>query len=802
VDIKRTFRVSKRKIEVTGNKLMAWLTTTILVLSLFVPSIALAHHDPFDGYVFSKKEKIDICHVKGNGDYQSLSPNVDGIITGPNGHDNHDDDIIPPFHYDLDDGDGEQIYDGKNWEESYIEIWENDCEVPEQEPSTFSISGYKFNDLDGNGAWDEGEDGLDSWTIYIDENENGEYDDGEPSVVTDSEGAYTFSGLEIDTYIIREVQQEGWLQTLPSDNDNNEHEVTLENADITDIDFGNMEEEFLNGSISGYKFNDLNGDGVWDEEEPGLAEWVIYVDENENGEYDDGEPTVTTDEEGYYEFTGLESGTYIVRETQQEGWLQTLPSDNDNNEYEVIIEDADVVDANFGNQEEIPEEDPTTFSVSGSKFNDLDGDGVWGGEESGLAEWAIHIDENDNGEFDDGEPSTVTDEDGYYVFIDLEEGTYIIREVQQAGWTQTAPDGGKHTIELVDEDMTDLDFGNQYTQTGGGGGGEETPTFSISGSKFNDLNGDGVWDEGESGLFEWTIYIDENDNNEYDDGEPTTVTDSEGSYTFTNLEEGTYIIREVQQEGWLQTLPSDNDDNEYEVAISDADVTDIDFGNMEEEGSGGSILGIVFNDLNENGTQDEDEPGLGGEAVYLDLDRSGDQSEGDIVVRTDEDGFFSIAGLPNGVYYVRMELGNDWKLIYPTQEDDEEYEVTIYDGITITLLASRPLSIQGVPSDGSSVSFAVAEVSHGGGGGGFYTPPTPTPTPTPAKTPPIFTDEAVLGEQDEAVLGEQDAGGTLPSAGPEDWLPRLMFIVILSFLATLVTNKKYKVFDLKMKVKK
>src|SRR5262249_47357640 len=40
------------------------------------------------------------------------------------------------------------------------------------------------------------------------------------------------------------------------------------------------------GSISGEKWNDLDGDKIKDPTEPGLAGWTVYVDENNNGKLD------------------------------------------------------------------------------------------------------------------------------------------------------------------------------------------------------------------------------------------------------------------------------------------------------------------------------------------------------------------------------------------------------------------------------------------------------------------------------------------------------------------------------------
>jgi len=79
---------------------------------------------------------------------------------------------------------------------------------------TGTITGYKFSDADGNGKQDEGEPGLAGWTLYLDLNNNGSLDEGEPSGVTGEDGTYTFTDLIPGNYVVREVLQEGWEQTL------------------------------------------------------------------------------------------------------------------------------------------------------------------------------------------------------------------------------------------------------------------------------------------------------------------------------------------------------------------------------------------------------------------------------------------------------------------------------------------------------------------------------------------------------------------------------------------------------------
>ena len=67
--------------------------------------------------------------------------------------------------------------------------------------------------------------------------------------------------------------------------------------------------------------------------EPGLSNWTIYLDQNQNSIRDVGERFTITDENGDYEFTGLPEGTYYVREEQQPGWRQTSPGPNDAAEF-------------------------------------------------------------------------------------------------------------------------------------------------------------------------------------------------------------------------------------------------------------------------------------------------------------------------------------------------------------------------------------------------------------------------------------------------------------------------------------
>ena len=97
----------------------------------------------------------------------------------------------------------------------------------------------------------------------------------------------------------------------------------------------------------------------------------------------------------------------------------------------------------------------------------------------------------------------------------------------------------------------------------------------ISGMKFNDLNRNRRKDQNEPGLARWTIQIRKVDGTLI----ATTITRSDGTYSFTNVPDGTYQVREVQQSGWRRTTR-----NPRPIVIEAGNVVgNIDFGNARRQ---------------------------------------------------------------------------------------------------------------------------------------------------------------------------------------------------------------------------
>ena len=76
---------------------------------------------------------------------------------------------------------------------------------------TTTINGSVYNDLDGNGLRGSGEPGLAGWTVDLEDSSGNVL----ATVLTDSNGNYSFTGVGAGTYIVAEVVQTNWVQTQP-----------------------------------------------------------------------------------------------------------------------------------------------------------------------------------------------------------------------------------------------------------------------------------------------------------------------------------------------------------------------------------------------------------------------------------------------------------------------------------------------------------------------------------------------------------------------------------------------------------
>ncbi|MHA2030747.1 MAG: DUF7507 domain-containing protein [Candidatus Kariarchaeaceae archaeon] len=150
---------------------------------------------------------------------------------------------------------------------------------------------------------------TDGWTIYL--YKDGQLYDSQPTGV---DGCFTWWNLGSGNYKVVEEQPSGWTAL-----------TTYEYVFGQAIDGEVYEFNFINFEwlkVSGYKWQDSNGNSTWDVGETGLANWNISLWNASSGLMLDN---VSTDSNGFYEFIIKYGGSYWINETLQAGWNQTYP---------------------------------------------------------------------------------------------------------------------------------------------------------------------------------------------------------------------------------------------------------------------------------------------------------------------------------------------------------------------------------------------------------------------------------------------------------------------------------------------
>jgi hypothetical protein len=177
---------------------------------------------------------------------------------------------------------------------------------------SFYLSGMKFSDLDADGEKDEGEPGLEGWTITID----GTGPDGLPideEVLTGDGGfwewesdTYTFNGKDLPQDVdltVCEVLQDGWTQSYP-DTEDGCYTLSFTPTGFDEflfLDFGNFKEELAVEKTAETSFT---REHIWD-----IAKSV----DTENGYTHEGYPKIWL----YVDGRGDETVTWTVDVTYE-----------------------------------------------------------------------------------------------------------------------------------------------------------------------------------------------------------------------------------------------------------------------------------------------------------------------------------------------------------------------------------------------------------------------------------------------------------------------------------------------------
>ena len=188
-----------------------------------------------------------------------------------------------------------------------------------------------FTDVNGNGQ-NDGDPGRNGVTVQLDIGADGSVDQ---TTTTANGGLYSFSDLPAGRFRIRMFAPGGTVQTSfnPSD-------VTLAIAQtVGGVDFG----VFQLVSVSGTKFNDRNGDGIRNNNEPGVGGVEMRIFPAGGGQIIQ---TAMTNSDGTFTFSNIGPGSFDVQELTPAGTTQTTPDPSSI----TTSSGADVTGILFGNR--------------------------------------------------------------------------------------------------------------------------------------------------------------------------------------------------------------------------------------------------------------------------------------------------------------------------------------------------------------------------------------------------------------------------------------------------------------------
>lgn len=190
----------------------------------------------------------------------------------------------------------------------------------------------------------------------------------------------------------------------------------------------------------------------------------------------------------------------------------------------------------------------------------------------------------------------------------------------------------------------------------------------VGGTVFDDRNGDGRAGAGEPGLPRWVVYLDQDGDGVLDNAaaagtcaapasELCVLTDAAGGFRFAGLAAGVVQLRIVPQRGWARTTGAAVD-----LLLEDGEVVgDVGFGVFRL----GIAAGVVFEDVDVDGTRDDGEPALPGWTAFADEDLDSLLGGGEPRAISDQSGAYAVDGLTLGTHALRLRTRCGFRLTAP-----------------------------------------------------------------------------------------------------------------------------------------
>lgn len=220
-------------------------------------------------------------------------------------------------------------------------------------------------------------------------------------------------------------------------------------------------------------------------------------------------------------------------------------------------------------------------------------------------------------------------------------------------------------------------------------------TGALSGRSWVDIDYDGIKDSGEPGLSGVTVSLFQDNNADGNpDGGPveTIVTPSDGSYLFSSILVGKYIVGFTPPAGYfptkqLNTLCADFEDSDIDNNTSLTGTIMVVVGQIRNGNDAGffqkcSLGNWVWKDTDYDGVQDTNEPGLGG--LTVELYTSDNLSTPVKITMTSASGLYIFSNVLPGTYRVRFIVPP----VYLLSIDPEENNIDPATGFSNEIVLS------------------------------------------------------------------------------------------------------------------
>lgn len=407
-------------------------------------------------------------------------------------------------------------------------------------PGTATFGNQLWSDADSDGIRDLGEPGLGGVTvkIYLDDGDglfNPALDTLAGTTITAADGTYLITGISAtgseDYFVAVDHTQPALSGYTPSTG------TSLLNLDVNagntrlNNDFGFTPPPATTFTIQDRIWYDVNGDGS-DAGENGIAGVTVELLDSSGTVI----ATATSDGNGSFTFAGVpgNNNDYTLRIADTGGVLTNYYGTTAAaiaGQYAINNLAAPASGSHFGYR--------ITATIGDSVFNDLNGNGTQDAGELGIGGVGVRLytDGNGNGRIDAADTlvaTLTTDATGNYLFTGVANGNYIVSiGTPPTGYTFTGTDSDPVTA----GHQRGVNISGGSTNLGIDFGYAAPDPRTIAGSLWDDKDGDGVVDAGESGFAGVTVALQQGGVTI-----ATTTSTATGAYSFVGLVSGVYTV--------------------------------------------------------------------------------------------------------------------------------------------------------------------------------------------------------------------------------------------------------------------